>query len=157
MSCVFAFEAICRIIAHGFFWSSDPTRKSYISSGSNKIDFFVCVGCDLSSYLLDPSQKSTFSSLKVIRTVRAFRALRMISKNASLKLAMASLFGALPAIFSGMLICSLVILVYAIIGVNFFKGGFYYCYTGLVDLSEEIVAGIDSRKQCEGLGGVWMN
>ena len=44
---IFALEAICRIIAQGFFKCSIPQRKGYITSGSNKIDFFVTFGCDL--------------------------------------------------------------------------------------------------------------
>lgn len=44
---LFAVEALFRIIALGFFSSSIPQRKGYIKSGSNQIDFFVCIGCDL--------------------------------------------------------------------------------------------------------------
>mmetsp|Transcript_5497 Transcript_5497/g.8600 ORF Transcript_5497/g.8600 Transcript_5497/m.8600 type:complete len:103 (+) Transcript_5497:4506-4814(+) len=69
----------------------------------------------------------TLKSFKVLRTLRALRPLRMISKNQGLKLAVGSLFGALPAIANGMIVCSLFVLIYAIIGINFFKGQFYHC------------------------------
>lgn len=48
---IFFVEAICRIIALGFFWTSIPQRKAYIKSGSNQIDFFVCIGCDVIIFL----------------------------------------------------------------------------------------------------------
>ena len=43
----FALEAFLRIISLGFYWSSIPTKKGYIRSGSNQLDFFVCIGCDM--------------------------------------------------------------------------------------------------------------
>ena len=42
----FTIEAICRIMALGFIYGSVPQRKAYILSGSNQIDFIVCIGCD---------------------------------------------------------------------------------------------------------------
>ena len=42
----FTIEAFCRIIALGFIYGSVPQRKAYILSGSNQIDFIVCIGCD---------------------------------------------------------------------------------------------------------------
>mmetsp|Transcript_35371 Transcript_35371/g.54136 ORF Transcript_35371/g.54136 Transcript_35371/m.54136 type:complete len:172 (+) Transcript_35371:2435-2950(+) len=47
ISNVFVFEAILRIGALGFFSSCLPGRKGYIRSGSNQIDFFVSVVCDM--------------------------------------------------------------------------------------------------------------
>ena len=66
-------------------------------------------------------------SFKVLRSVRALRPLRVISKNQGLKLAVGSLFGALPAIANGMIVCCLIVFIYAILGVSFFKGQFYRC------------------------------
>jgi len=47
ISLVFFVEAILRIGALGFINSSLPGKKGYIKSGQNKIDFFVCIVCDL--------------------------------------------------------------------------------------------------------------
>ena len=130
---IFIFEAVCRIIALGFVNSSIPQRKAYIRVGGNQIDFFVCIGCDLILMYnnhnpdnVNLSQK-TLKSFKVLRALKALRPLRIISKNQGLKLAVGSLFGALPAIANGMIVCLLIVFIYAIAGVNLFKGKFYSC------------------------------
>lgn len=40
---LFTVEAVCRIIALGFFSSSIEGKKGYIHNGSNQIDFLVCM------------------------------------------------------------------------------------------------------------------
>lgn len=78
--------------------------------------------------------QQTLKSFKVLRSVRALRPLRVISKNQGLKLAVGSLFGALPAIANGMIVCCLIVFIYAILGVSFFKGQFYRCiFPGMED------------------------
>jgi hypothetical protein len=44
---VFTVEALCRIIALGFFKCSIPDKSGYITSGSNQIDFFVCISSNI--------------------------------------------------------------------------------------------------------------
>ena len=73
------------------------------------------------------SYNAIFRSLKVLRSLRALRILRVISKSESLRVAVGSLFEALPSIINGLIICSLFIFMFAIIGVSLFKGSFYYC------------------------------
>lgn len=130
---VFIVEAICRIIALGFINSSLPQRKAYIKSGGNQIDFFVCIGCDLILIYNNSHEESAalspkaLKSFKVLRALKALRPLRVISKNQGLKLAVGSLFGALPAIANGMIVCLLIVFIYAIAGVNLFKGKFFSC------------------------------
>jgi voltage-gated cation channel len=80
----------------------------------------------------------TLKSFKVLRALKALRPLRIISKNQGLKLAVGSLFGALPAIANGMIVCLLVVFIYAIAGVNLFKGKFYSCLIPDQDEFEEI-------------------
>ena len=40
---------------------------------------------------------------------------------------MVSLFGALPAILNGVIVCFLIVFIYAIIGISLFKGQFFSC------------------------------
>ena len=61
-------------------------------------------------------------SLKILRCFRALRPLRIISKSESLQVAIGSLGNALPAISNGIVVGGLIIFIYAIIGINFFKG-----------------------------------
>ena len=127
----FMIEAMCRIIGLGFYKCSLYGRKAYISNGSNQIDFLV-VGCDVlilynEQFVNAEMNNKMMKSFKVLRAFRALRPLRVISRNPGLKLALGSLFGAVPAIFNGMIFCILVVFIYAIIGMSFLKGELYYC------------------------------
>ena len=66
-------------------------------------------------------------SMKVLRCLRALRPLRVIGRSESLRLGVTSLFEALPAIFNGLIVASLVLFVYSIVGTSYFKGSFFYC------------------------------
>jgi hypothetical protein len=59
--------------------------------------------------------------------MRLLRPLRFIQKNPGLKIAVQSLINALPGIFNLSLISMMMISMFAILGVNFFKGTFYNC------------------------------
>jgi hypothetical protein len=97
--------------------------------------------------------------LKVLRVLRALRPLRIISKSEGLKLAVSSLFTALPAIANGILICTLVIFIYAIIGISLFKGQFLYCDFILLpdEVSKDLLSRITTKEECLLNGGDWMN
>ena len=63
----------------------------------------------------------------VLRALRALRPLRMISRYEGLKLVVNSLFRAIPELMSISLISGLALLIFAILGINFFKGTYYRC------------------------------
>ena len=65
--------------------------------------------------------------MKVLRSLRALRPLRVIGRSESLRLGVTSIFEALPAIFNGIIVASLLLSIYAIIGISCFKGSFFYC------------------------------
>jgi len=73
------------------------------------------------------SQSSKLKSLKALRAFRGLRPLRMISRNEGLKLVVSALLRALPALGNLVMVCSLFFLVFAIVGVNLFKGRLYSC------------------------------
>ena len=66
--------------------------------------------------------EQTLKSFKVLRSLRALRPLRVINRNQGLQLAVGSLFGAMPAIANGMVVCCLIVFIYAVIGIGLFKG-----------------------------------
>merc|ERR1719261_779700 len=51
----------------------------------------------------------------------------MISRNQGMKLVVNCLFRAVPAVFNVMIVCMLFLLIFAIVGCNYFKGNFYKC------------------------------
>ena len=90
----------------------------------------------------------------IFKMFRVLRPLRLISRNNGLKTAVVALFMAIPNIISIITIVLLFFLIFGIIGVNYFKGTFFYCIAGgssLISLS------IDSKWNCYNLGGLWVN
>lgn len=69
----------------------------------------------------------TLRSFKILRCLRALRPLRVISRSEGLQIAIGSLGNSLPAIGNGIIVASLIVFIYAIIGISFFKGSFFYC------------------------------
>jgi len=131
---VFFSEAILRIMSTGFFVSSIPGKKGYIRKGQNKIDFTVSILVDMTIIIAKSMEVRNFTyfvemlkSLKALRTLRALRPLRLIGRSDALRIAIGSLSVSLPAIFNGIVVCSLIIFIYAIIGISFFKGKFMHC------------------------------
>jgi len=135
----FLFELVVKIIAKGF-WKNQliiqletktkPYIKidSYIASGWNKIDcFVVLISCiDVSMYLL--SIQSQFAFLKALRALRALRPLRVINRYENLRIVVNALFSVFGAIQNVIVIGALILLIFAISGVSFFKGEFFECH-----------------------------
>jgi len=59
--------------------------------------------------------------------LRVLRPLRMISRNPGMKIAIQSLINAIPDIGNVMVVSLLFILLFAILGTNFYKGTFFKC------------------------------
>jgi len=73
------------------------------------------------------SGNSSLKSLKALRALRALRPLRVISRNEALKLSVNALFSSLAALINVMFISFIFIFIFAVIGINIFKGRFYSC------------------------------
>lgn len=61
--------------------------------------------------------------------LRVLRPLRMISRNPGLRIAVQSLINAIPDIGNVLVVSLLFILLFAILGTNFYKGTFFSCHT----------------------------
>jgi hypothetical protein len=81
---------------------------------------------------------SRLQSVKALRALRALRPLRMISRNQGMKLIVNALLSSLPSMTNVTIVCLLFILIFAIIGVNSFKGAFGSCDIEDQELLHEI-------------------
>jgi len=72
-------------------------------------------------------EMSQFAALKALRALRALRPLRVISKDEGMKLVVMALMASIPSMSNVLLVCSLFILIFSIMGVSFFKGMFSSC------------------------------
>ena len=125
---LFLAEAILKIIAYGFFYNSFPNISAYITNPWNILDFLVVLsslidfGFSLSYSSIDTT---SLKSLKALRAIRALRPLRMISRNEGLRIVVNSLLSSIPAMSNVLLVCLIILLIFAIMGVNFFKGRYF--------------------------------
>jgi len=111
--------------------------------------------------LLDPKYNEVLRSFKVLRCLRTLRTLRVIARTEALRLAIQALFGALPAIGNAIIVCSLILCIYAILGISIFKGQFYYCNLDSTPYSvkglKEVLQSVDTKEDCLRVGGAWTN
>jgi hypothetical protein len=102
----------------------------------------------------------SLKSLKAFRAIRALRPLRMISQNEGLQIVVNTLFSSLPALMNVIIVTALILLIFAIMGVNFFKGSFYSCKlsgTYTEDQQKQILKAIKTKAECLVNEGRWKN
>merc|ERR1719473_1323276 len=72
---------------------------------------------------------SQIGALKVLRAFRALRPLRMISRNRGMRTIVQALFMSVPGVTNVLCISLIFFLIFAIIGVSYFKGALSHCAT----------------------------
>jgi len=92
---------------------------------------------------------------KILRMLRVLRPLRMISRNPGLRIAVQSLINAIPDIGNVMVVSCLFLILFAILGTNFYKGRFYDCYVD--NVHEVYQLAIHDKFGCMDFGGDWKN
>jgi len=135
---LFLIEALIKIVALGFFYNHLHPVKPYFFNGWNVLDFLVVVASSVDFLFMitqTNSGGSTLKSLKALRALRALRPLRMISRNEGMRLVVNALFSSLPSMTNVLFVCFLSLLIFAITGINFYKGTFYSCQFSSLDLS----------------------
>jgi hypothetical protein len=130
---LFLFEAIIKIIALGFIFTSIPVTP-YIRNAWNILDFIV-VSASLIDFIVliqggDDVDTENLKSLKALRALRALKPLRMISRNEGMRLVVNALIASIPSMTNVLIVCLLFITIFASTGISFFAGKFYYCDIG---------------------------
>ena len=120
MTILFTFEVIFKVIAHGFLLNG---KNSYLRNHWNILDFIIVVISLVSVSIPDESSEG-LATFKVIRMARLLRPIRVISKNDGLKIAIQALYVSVPAMLNLLVIVLLFMVIFAIVGVNLFKGKF---------------------------------
>jgi voltage-dependent calcium channel T type alpha-1G len=94
--------------------------------------------------------------------VRVVRPLRVIGRNAGLKLAVLSLLNSVGGIFHVFVISAMFFMLFGIFGINYFKGSFFHChlandFSPEGDLIMPKDLGIKTKWDCLNQGGDWLN
>ncbi|XP_037668169.1 voltage-dependent L-type calcium channel subunit alpha-1S [Choloepus didactylus] len=146
---VFSIEAAMKIIAYGFLFHQD----AYLRSGWNVLDFII-VFLGVFTVILEQvnliqsntapmSSKGAGLDVKALRAFRVLRPLRLVSGVPSLQVVLNSIFKAMLPLFHIALLVLFMVIIYAIIGLELFKGKMHKtCYfTGT-----DIVATVENEK-----------
>ena len=83
--------------------------------------------------------------------------MRVISKDEGMKLVVNALLASIPSMSNVVVVCSLVMLIFAIMGVSIFKGTFYKCEDSPLATEEIDMEKIITKQDCLDAGGEWNN
>uniref|UniRef100_A0AAQ4REY1 Ion transport domain-containing protein n=1 Tax=Gasterosteus aculeatus aculeatus TaxID=481459 RepID=A0AAQ4REY1_GASAC len=130
-SAVFMVEMLFKVLTLGLFIGSE----SYCRSAWNIVDGLLVVASvvDIVVLLSLASHSKMLDILKVLRLLRILRALRVVKRSPKLKLAVEALIIAVKPVGNILLLCCALILFYAILGLQLFKGKFYICRGEFID------------------------
>ncbi|CAL4059400.1 unnamed protein product, partial [Meganyctiphanes norvegica] len=145
---VFAFEMLFKVIAKGLYLG----KGAYFQSGWNIMDgTLVCISLvDFLMSFMENSSPRIFGILRVFRLLRALRPLRVINRAPGLKLVVMTLLSSLQPIGNIVLICCTFFIIFGILGVQLFKGTFYYC-------EGSDVSAVVTKADCLEAGYIWLN
>ena len=132
MTSIFTLEVIIKVISRGFILNG---RKSYILSWWNVLDFSIVIIALIS--LAIPNSSGNLKILKIFRMGRLLRPLRVLSRNEGLKISIQALAMAIPNMMNLMIIVILFFMIFAIMGINLFKGQFQFCNTEKLSLTAD--------------------
>ncbi|XP_022091428.1 voltage-dependent T-type calcium channel subunit alpha-1I-like isoform X3 [Acanthaster planci] len=122
---IFTFEMVVKVLAKGLFIG----EHAYLYSGWNIMDgsLVVISWIDITISLVSSNSPEIFGILRVFRLLRTLRPLRVISRAPGLKLVVQTLLSSLRPIGNIVIICCTFFVIFGILGIQLFKGTFYYC------------------------------
>ena len=158
---IFLFEALIKMVAFGFLFNGE---YSYLRYEYNFFDFTSLV---LSILYIVATSKSTLklSSItdeskstqifRVIKLLRLLRITKLFELSKSLQAALAAFYESVKQMLKIIFIGSLFILMFTIIGINYFRGRFARCnFNRVPDL---YMYNITTKWDCMDYGGDWVN
>jgi len=117
---LFIGECVVKVLALGFVMH----KNAYLRNNWNKLDFFIVM---VSIANLSLGDNSEMKSLKALRALRALRPLRLLSRYPGMQLVVGSILEGMPEIFNVSVVCLLFYLIFAIVGVQNWKGALNQC------------------------------
>ncbi|XP_048869527.1 voltage-dependent T-type calcium channel subunit alpha-1I isoform X1 [Brienomyrus brachyistius] len=120
---IFVAEMTVKVVSMGLYLGD----KAYLRSSWNVLDGFL-VFVSLADIVVSMAGGAKILGvLRVLRLLRTLRPLRVISRAPGLKLVVETLITSLKPIGNIVLICCAFFIIFGILGVQLFKGKFFYC------------------------------
>ncbi|CDW81684.1 voltage-gated ion channel superfamily [Stylonychia lemnae] len=134
---------------------NDP--DAILSKILSNLDIALTVAFTIEAIISFTISSKNINSIKILRLLKVLRPLRVISRNQGLKISIRSLAVSIPGILNVGIISLIFYLIFGIIGVNYFKGRYYFCDMDHVPRGKQILKMIDTKWDCLCLGGEWNN
>eukprot|EP00960_Hanusia_phi_P047240 758314-Hanusia_phi.AAC.5 len=116
---IFFSEMIMKMFVDGLIFH----EYAYLRNSWNVLDCLVVIISMMSSF----GGSANAKSFKVLRALRALRPLRVIKRNKSLRVAVVCLLSSIPAMLNVLVVVLFWFVIYAMLGVQFFRGKLYRC------------------------------
>ncbi|XP_077324135.1 voltage-dependent T-type calcium channel subunit alpha-1I-like, partial [Lithobates pipiens] len=145
---IFVAEMTLKVVSLGLYFGD----RAYLRSSWNILDgFLVFVSLiDIVVSVASAGGAKILGVLRVLRLLRTLRPLRVISRAPGLKLVVETLISSLKPIGNIVLICCAFFIIFGILGVQLFKGKFFYCLG--VD-----VRNVTNKSDCEAANYKWVH
>lgn len=117
---LFGAEMVIKLVAFGLIFS----ENAYLKDGWNILDGVVVIVS-----IVDLAVAGGGGFLKGVRILRAFRPLRIISRNQNLRVVAQTIFASLQDLLSLMVVAALFLLIFALFACSFLSGRMYHCST----------------------------
>jgi hypothetical protein len=115
---IFMIEALLKIVAKGLIMDAD----AYLCDWWNVLDFTAVI-ISLLGRIID--SQSTYG--RVLRILRVLRTLRLVSHEEGMRIILVALARSMGKIRDVSIVVGFAYLIFALLGVSLFKGGFYRC------------------------------
>nr|CAB3227402.1 voltage-dependent L-type calcium channel subunit alpha-1D-like [Phallusia mammillata] len=114
---IFTVESIMKIIAFGFVFHPN----AYLRNGWNLLDFIIVI-VGLFSIVFEMADVGSTDKVRALRAFRVLRPLRLVSGVPSLQVVLNAIIRAMLPLLHIALLVMFVIIIYAVIGLELFKG-----------------------------------
>ncbi|XP_069005395.1 voltage-dependent T-type calcium channel subunit alpha-1I-like isoform X2 [Embiotoca jacksoni] len=121
---IFVGEMTLKVVSMGFYIG----EQAYLRSSWNILDGFLVFVSLIDIVVSMAGGAKILGVLRVLRLLRTLRPLRVISRAPGLKLVVETLITSLKPIGNIVLICCAFFIIFGILGVQLFKGKFFYCF-----------------------------
>ncbi|XP_061080630.1 LOW QUALITY PROTEIN: voltage-dependent T-type calcium channel subunit alpha-1I-like [Conger conger] len=120
---IFVGEMTLKVVSMGLYLGD----QAYLRSSWNVLDGFLVFVSLIDIVVSMAGGAKILGVLRVLRLLRTLRPLRVISRAPGLKLVVETLITSLKPIGNIVLICCAFFIIFGILGVQLFKGKFFYC------------------------------
>ncbi|KAG9509584.1 Voltage-dependent calcium channel type A subunit alpha-1, partial [Fragariocoptes setiger] len=134
--CIFCTEALLKILALGFVMH----KGAYLRNVWNIIDFIVVLTGFIALFVHEDS-RSIGIDLRTLRAIRVLRPLKLVSGVPSLQVVLKSIIKAMAPLFQIALLVLFAIVIFAIIGLEFYAGALHNTCYSLTDPTQIVSEG----------------